>query len=93
MTKRDRRHAREVDMTTSREEFSVYWWDCDGGQHEELRFVSAQRAVERCRTLTRGPASLLGIVKRVIITDGGDCCCFEWRSGEGVVFPREERVS
>jgi len=27
------------------------------------------------------------MVKRVIITDGGDCINFEWKKGEGIVFP------
>jgi hypothetical protein len=74
-------------------EFSVYWWDRNGGQHEEVRFVEAERAVAASRRLAHGPASALGIVERVIITDGGDCCCFEWRRGEGVVFPPAEEKS
>ncbi len=67
-------------------EFSVWWWDADGNQHEELRFVSAETAVKRAHTLTHGPASVLGIVQRVIITDGGDCTNFEWKHKEGVVY-------
>ena len=66
------------------DEFSVYWWDRDYGQHEELRFVSAEAAMKAVARLTRGPASALGFVSRVIITDGGDCCCFEWK------FPTKE---
>jgi hypothetical protein len=31
------------------------------------------------------------MVERVIITDGGDDCCFEWKRGEGVTFPPEAR--
>jgi hypothetical protein len=71
-------------------EFSLYWWDADGGQHEELRFVGAEEAVKRSFTLANGPASKLGIVKRIIITDGGDCCVFDWHSDQGVVWPNEE---
>ena len=29
----------------------------------------------------------IGTTNRVIITDGGDSCCFDWRFGVGVVFP------
>ena len=29
----------------------------------------------------------MGLVQRVIITDGGDCIAFEWKRGEGIVFP------
>jgi predicted metallo-beta-lactamase superfamily hydrolase len=67
-------------------EFSLYWWDPEDYQHEELRFVDDKTAVERAHILTHGPASKLGIVKRVIITDGGDCINFEWKYGEGIVF-------
>lgn len=69
-------------------EFSVYWWTPEGDQIEERRFVLAQDAVRAARRLSTGPAAVLGMVARVIITDGGDCCCFEWKHGEGVVFPR-----
>jgi hypothetical protein len=30
---------------------------------------------------------LLGITKRVQITDGGDSTVFDWRNGEGIVWP------
>lgn len=68
------------------EEFSLYWYDCDGNQHEELRFVDGQTAVKRAKTLADGPASMIGIVELIIITDGGDFCCFEWKKGIGVTF-------
>lgn len=67
-------------------EFSVWWWDADGVLHEELRFVDAKTAVNRCYALTKEPASVLGIIQRVIITDGGDFTNFEWKHGEGVIF-------
>jgi hypothetical protein len=70
-------------------EFSVYWWDADDGQHRELQFVEAQRAVERAHTLTNGPASRLGIVKKVMITDGLDFCVFLWEDGK-VKYPSED---
>jgi hypothetical protein len=28
----------------------------------------------------------MGVVKRVIITDGGDHICFEWIAGKGITF-------
>ncbi len=71
---------------SERPEFSVYWWDREGGQHEELRFVGAKVAVDAAHRLCEGPASLLGIVERCIITDGGDFTCFEWKRGIGVTF-------
>ena len=71
-------------MTTN--EFSVYWWDASDGQHEELRFVDGETAVNRASSLANGPAAQLGMVKRIIITDGGDFINFEWKHGQGVTF-------
>lgn len=65
------------------DEFSVYWWDIAGNQHEELRFVNAMTALNAVKRLTQGPGKI--VVSRVIITDGGDYCCFEWKDGK-VVF-------
>lgn len=70
-------------------EFSVYWWDRDGGQHRELQFVDAERAVKAAHRLTCGPASVLGVVKKVMITDGGDHCNFLWEDGV-LKYPTEE---
>jgi len=70
--------------------FNVFWWDRDGGQHKELSFVEAMPAMKACARLTQGPASVLGIVDRVIITDSSDCTCFEWIKGKGITFPTKE---
>ena len=76
----------------NKEEFSVYWTDTDDVQHTELRWVSAETAVARAHHLAKGPAALLGIVRRIIITDGLDCCAFLWLRGVGVVFPEQPEV-
>ena len=52
--------------------------------------VSAEEAVETARSYTTRPAAVLGIIRRVIITDGGDNTCFEWKNGEGVTYPPRE---
>ncbi len=76
------------------DEFSVYWWDVEGGQHEEIRFVNAEKAFDRVVGLVNGPASsVLGVVARVIITDGGDCINLEWIKNKGVVFPKREDIA
>jgi hypothetical protein len=75
----------------TRGEFSVYWWDPDGGQNTELRFVDAGRAMNRAASLARGPAAQMGIVERIIVTDGGDFINFEWLKGQGVTYPPEHR--
>lgn len=50
-------------------------------------FVGPQEAIEAARHYTTSVGAQLGVVDRVIITDGGDCICFEWKRGEGVTFP------
>jgi hypothetical protein len=57
-----------------RDEFSVYWWDEAGTQHEELRLVRAEEAVKAAKRLTEGLAAQAGGVRRVIITDGEGHC-------------------
>lgn len=71
-------------------EFSVLWWDAQDNQHEELRFVDAEKAVMAAKRLCEGPASMLGIVRRVIITDGGDFINFEWIYGKGITYKGEK---
>lgn len=51
------------------------------------RFVDAKTAVETAKEYTDRPAALIGIVCRIIITDGGDFTVFEWKFGEGVTYP------
>lgn len=67
-------------------EFSVFWWDQSGSYYPEKRFVSAKEAVDTAASLVSRPAALIGAIQKVMITDGGDCCNFEWQFGKGVVF-------
>jgi hypothetical protein len=67
-------------------EFSVYQFFEDGSYEKVREFVSAEEATKAAHHYTNNVASKLGIVKRVIITDGGDCTCFEWQYGKGVTF-------
>lgn len=71
------------------DEFSVYQFMVDGTQERVREFVSAQEAVQAARHYTDSVAVKLGFVERVIITDGGDSCVFEWKKGRGVTFPPE----
>jgi hypothetical protein len=71
------------------ERFSVYQFFADGSYERVRKFVSAEEAAKAAHHYTHNVASKLGIVERVIITDGGDDCCFEWKRGEGVTFPPE----
>lgn len=73
-------------------EFSVYQFFEDG-QYERVRsFVGAEEAVKAAFHYTGSVAVKLGIVDRVIITDGGDFTVFEWKRGEGVTFPEKENI-
>jgi hypothetical protein len=69
-------------------EFNVVWWDPDGRHYYEKRFCGAEEAIRTAVSLTRRPAAMIGIIKRVIITDGGDCINWEWKDGK-VVYPEE----
>lgn len=74
-------------------EFSVCQFFTEGGYEYVRRFVSAEEAMKAANHYCTSVAVKMGMVNRVIITDGGDCCCFEWKLGEGVVFPPKEDKS
>jgi hypothetical protein len=43
--------------------------------------------VRLAKVLSQWPAaSGKNKIARIIITDDGDCTCFEWKAGEGVTF-------
>ena len=50
-------------------------------EHEELRFAGLGDVAKAVKRLTTGPAAQRGMVQRVLVTDGGDCACYEWRDG------------
>jgi hypothetical protein len=68
-------------------EFSVWQFFKDGSYEKVRDHVSATDAMEAVRHYTDNVAVRMGITVRVIITDGGDSTCFEWKNGEGIVFP------
>jgi hypothetical protein len=72
-------------------EFNVFWWDPDGNYHKELSNVDAETAVKFAMDFPKRPAGLLGFIQRVIITDGGDFCVYEWKHGEGVTYPERNK--
>jgi hypothetical protein len=71
------------------DKFSVYQFFADGSYEQVRELVPAEEAVKAAHHYTHNVASELGMVERVIITDDGDDCCFEWKRGEGVTFPPE----
>lgn len=67
-----------------REEFSVVEF-YDNGSHAYVeRWLDAERAVILAKVLTHDAGNN---VNRIIITDGGDDCVFEWKRGEGITWP------
>ena len=70
-------------------EFSVCQFFDDGTSEYVRRFVSAEEAVMAAKHYTQSVAARLGMVNRVIITDGGDCTNFEWKYGEGITYHGE----
>jgi hypothetical protein len=75
----------------SEELFSVCQFFIDGHHEYVRRFVPAKEAVEAARHYTNNVATRMGIIDRVIITDTGDCCVFEWKKGDGITFPPEAK--
>lgn len=49
--------------------------------------LDAKAAVELAKDYSERPAAKIGIIRRITIIDSGDCIVFDWRNGEGVVFP------
>jgi hypothetical protein len=68
-------------------QFSVCQFFTDGRYEYVRRYVGAEEAVKAAAHYTGNVAAKLGVVVRVIITDGGDGIAFEWLKDKGVVFP------
>jgi len=62
-------------------------------EHEYLcRFVPFAEAWRTFDRMTKTLGARLGTTTRVIITDGGDCTCVEWKFGEGLAYPTREML-
>ena len=70
-------------------EFNVWQFFADGSQEQVRAGVSPGEAMNAFAHYTSNVASKLGVVERVIITDGGDDCNAEWKFGQGYTFPPE----
>jgi hypothetical protein len=73
-------------------EFSVCQFFEDGTYEYVRRYVEAKEAVKAFQHYTTNVAVKMGIVKRVIITDGGDCISMEWQYGKGITFPLSKDI-
>jgi hypothetical protein len=74
-------------MAEADERFNVYFIYPDGTHTREREWVPAEEAVAFAHQASTRPAAKLGILKEIMITDSGDFCVFQWKHGEGVVFP------
>lgn len=68
-------------------EFSVCQFFVDGSYEYVRRFVGAEEAVQTARHYCTSVGAKIGTTVRVIITDGGDYTNFEWKFGEGIIYP------
>lgn len=75
----------------SAERFCVFQFFADGVSERVREFVPAEEAVKAAQHYTSSVGAQIGTTIRVIITDGGDYCVFEWKRGEGVTFPPEAK--
>jgi hypothetical protein len=72
-------------------EFSVCQFFQDDSYEYVRRYVDAEEAAKAAAHYTQSVGARMGFTQRVIITDGGDCIAFEWKFGEGIVFPKESQ--
>jgi len=84
-------------MTEDRPEFSVYQFfenEREDAPYERVReWVRSEEAWDAALHYCTSVAVKMGWVHRVIITDGGDECCFEWKRSVGVTYPRKEDLN
>lgn len=78
-------------MTTKPEEkFDVFQFFPDGSYEQVSSRVGPMEATRRALKLTETLGAKLGTTTRIIITDSGDNINFEWKFGQGVVYPPKE---
>ena len=73
--------------------FSVAEYYPDGSWSYALERAPADQAVLTAKGRTETVAAKVGLVTRVIITDSDDTTNFDWRFGQGVVFPTREDIA
>ena len=67
-------------------EFSVCQFFVNGDYEYVRRYVDAEEAVKAFKHYTDNVATKMGVVNRVIITDGGDSTNIEWIAGKGFSY-------
>lgn len=83
-------HYDELD-DPNRAQFSVFAFFNDDHYEPVIRWVNMYRAQDEVKRVLANEMNRM-VTKRLIITDGGDHCVFEWTRGKGVTFPTPEQV-
>lgn len=73
----------------SKGEFSVCQFFENNSYEYVRRNVGPEEAIAMFKFYTTNVSSRIGMTKRVILTDGGDCINMEWKHGEGITYPPE----
>jgi len=74
--------------------FSVWYYSNEalGSIKEcECSGVGFAEATKWFKHHTTNVTANLGLTKRVIIVDSGDCIVAEWKHGKGVIWPKEDK--
>ena len=72
-----------------KDEFSVVQFFPDGSSDVIARELIAAEAMILFGDYSCRPAAKIGIIKRLIIVDDGDCINAEWCFGKGFTYPPE----
>jgi hypothetical protein len=73
-------------------EFSVCQFFENDFYEYTRRWVGAEEAILAFKHYTTNISAQMGLVLRVIITDGGDFTTMEWQYGKGITFPTKEEL-
>lgn len=73
------------------EQFSVTQFFHDGTYETVRKHVMPEEAMRAFAHYTDNVTAKMGLITRVIITDGGDMVNMEWKYVKGIVFPPPEK--
>ena len=74
------------------DKFQVFQFFEDGSYELVRPWCHTDEAMRVALHYCTSVGAKLGITKRVIVVDNGDCIAFEWKFGEGVVFPIKNQL-
>lgn len=73
--------------------FNVCQFFEDGTYEYVRRNVGPEPALQAFTIYTNNPASKIGLINRVIITNSGDEVNMEWIFGKGITFPKPKDLA